>query len=71
MFSKAQLIERIRSTTKLGETNMQKLVEDANQLDDPEIQVLVEAIAMTGACITDALTNLTLVLCETLPGKEV
>ena len=67
--TKEQLIGRIQSTTKLGEANMQKLVEDVNQLDDPKIQVLAEAISMTGACITDALTNLTLVLCEMLPGE--
>lgn len=66
MFTKAQMFERIKSTTDQAVTNTKQVIEHINEMDDLEAMVLAEAVTFTGAGIADALTNIALVLCEAL-----
>lgn len=70
MFTKAQMFERIKTVSEQQNENAKRVIKHINQLDDPEIQVLAEAVITAGMSVTDTLNNLTLILCETLPGAS-
>lgn len=70
MFTKAQMIERIKRTAEQQNENTKQAVEHINLMNDPEIQVLSEVVLTTGTGIIDMLVNLTLVLCEMLPKED-
>ena len=67
MFTKAQMIERIKTVAEQQNENAKRVVEAINQVDDFEIQTLATAVVTTGMGIIDTLNNLALILCKTLP----
>ena len=64
--TKAQMIGRLKEVAELQNRNAKQAIEHINQLEDPEVQVLAEAVLTVGMSITDALNNITLLLCESL-----
>lgn len=64
-----QMLKRIKNSAEIYVDKMDKMAVHANKIQNYDSVVLVEAISVSGSGIVDALNNIAIILCETLPKE--
>ena len=68
--TKSQMLARIAQTAKLSKTAAEMAGNVVDKMNDDDGAALGIAILTVSTNITDALNNIALILCETLPKEE-
>lgn len=68
--TKAQMYERIRQSATISRASVKEAVDIISSTGDDRAVALGAALFTIGSGIADALNNIAIILCETLPKEE-